>query len=148
MISDETFFLDPDPNITITSPGNSYDPLTVTAYDPESGSIAIFSSRGYTRTNVIKPDLAAPGVNLTCPTLNNSYGSVSGTGAATAHTVGIIAMILEWAVIRGNYTTINGFDIKQLLIRGAERSTDIVYPNNIWGYGKVDIYGVFRMLIS
>ncbi len=148
LISDETFFLDPDPNITITSPGNSYDPLTVTAYDPESGSIAIFSSRGYTRTNVIKPDLAAPGVNLTCPTLNNSYGSVSGTGAATAHTVGIIAMILEWAVIRGNYTTINGFDIKQLLIRGAERSTDIVYPNNIWGYGKVDIYGVFRMLIS
>lgn len=147
LISDETFFLEPDPDVTITSPGSAVDPLTVTAYDPESGSIAIFSSRGYTRTNVIKPELAAPGVNLVCPTLNNSYGTVSGTGAATAHTVGIIAMILEWAIIRGNYTTINGFDIKQLLIRGANRSPDLIYPNNIWGYGKVDVYGLFRMLI-
>ncbi len=148
LISEETFFLEPDPNTTITTPGNAVDPLTVTAYNPESGSIAIFSSRGYTRTNVIKPELAAPGVDLVCPILNNNYGTVSGTGAATAHTVGIIAMILEWAVVRGNYTTINGFDIKQLLIRGANRSQDLIYPNNIWGYGKVDVYGLFRMLIS
>ncbi len=147
LISDETFFLEPDPNITVTTPGSAVDPLTVTAYNPEDGGIAIFSSRGYTRTNVIKPELAAPGVNLVCPILNNNYGTVSGTGAATAHTVGIIAMILEWAIIRGNYTTINGFDIKQLLIRGANRSQDITYPNNIWGYGKVDVFGLFRMLI-
>lgn len=147
LISEKTFFSDSDPNITITSPGNAVDPLTVTAYNPETGGIAIFSSRGYTRTNVIKPELAAPGVNLVCPTLNNSYGTVSGTGAAAAHTVGIIAMILEWAVIKGNYATINGFDIKQLLIRGANRSEAIDYPNNIWGYGKIDVMGLFRMLI-
>jgi subtilisin family serine protease len=147
LISDETFFLEPDSNTTITSPGNAVDPLTVTAYDPESGGIAIFSSRGYTRRGVVKPELAAPGVNLVCPSFNNSYVTVSGTGAATAHTVGIIAMILEWAIVNGNYTTINGFDIKQLLIRGANRSENISYPNNIWGYGKVDVFGLFRMLI-
>lgn len=147
LITNETYFLESNPDITITSPGTSQDPITTTAYDPITEGIAIFSSRGYTRINGIKPDLAAPGVNLTCPTLNNNYGSVSGTGAAAAHTVGILAMVLEWGIISGNFPSINGFIIKQLLIRGAKRSPALTYPNNIWGYGKVDIYGLFKMLI-
>jgi subtilisin family serine protease len=147
IITDQTYFLVSNPDLTITSPGNSMDPMTVTAYDPTNGGIAIFSSRGYTRLNGVKPDLAAPGVNLVCPTLNNNYGLVSGTGAATAHTVGIMAMVLEWAIVSGNSPYINGYIIKGLLIRGANRSTNLTYPNNIWGYGKVDIYGLFKMLI-
>ncbi|MFA9378936.1 MAG: S8 family peptidase [Lachnotalea sp.] len=147
LISDDTFFLESNPDHTITSPGNALTPSTITAYDPITGGIAIFSSRGYTRTDGIKPDLAAPGVDLTCPTLNNSYGTVSGTGAAAAHTVGITAMVLEWAIVEGNYTTITGYIVKELLIRGAQRSPPLTYPNNIWGYGKVDVYGLFKMLI-
>jgi hypothetical protein len=72
---------------------------------------------------------------------------VSGTGAAAAHAAGILAMVLEWAVIEGNFPSINGFIIKQMLIRGANRSPTLTYPNNIWGYGKIDIYGLFKMLI-
>ncbi len=147
LISSDTYFLESNPDTTITDPGTTSVPTTITAYDPVTDGIAIFSSRGYTRVGVIKPDLAAPGVNLTCPTLNNSYGSVSGTGAATAHTVGVIAMVLEWGVVSGNYTSLNGYIIKQLLIRGAKRNTTLTYPNNIWGYGKVDVYGLFKMLI-
>jgi len=109
--------------------------------------IAIFSSRGYTRVGLVKPDMAAPGVNLTCPTLNNSYGSVSGTGAAAAHTTGIMAMVFEWAIVEDNFTPINGFIIKELLIRGAKRYPNQTYPNNVWGYGKIDVYGLFKMLI-
>lgn len=147
LISDDTYFLEANPDITLTSPGTATAPVTITAYDSATDGIAIFSSRGYTRINGIKPDLAAPGVDLTCPTLNNSYGSVSGTGAATAHTAGIIAMVLEWAIVSGNYPFINGYIIKQLLIRGANRSLVMPYPNNIWGYGKIDVYGLFKMLI-
>jgi subtilisin family serine protease len=147
LISSETYFLNSNPDITITSPGNSPDPTTMTAYDPTTEGIGTFSSRGYTRIGGIKPDLAAPGVNLTCPTLNNSYGTVSGTGAAAAHTAGIEAMVLEWASVEGNYMPINGFIIKELLIRGAKRYPTITYPNNIWGYGRIDVYGLFRMLI-
>ncbi len=147
LISEETYFLNSNPDITITSPGNASDPATITAYDPTTEGIATFSSRGFTRIGGIKPDLAAPGVNLTSPTLNNSYGSVSGTGAAAAHTAGIMAMVLEWGSVEQNYIPINGFIVKELLIRGAKRYPTMTYPNNIWGYGKIDVYGLFRMLI-
>jgi subtilisin family serine protease len=147
LISNDTYFLNSSPDITITAPGDAPDPLTVTAYDPSTEGIAIFSSRGYTRLGGIKPEIAAPGVNLVCPTINNSYGTVSGTGAAAAHTAGIIAMVLEWAVVEDNFPIINGFIIKEMLIRGAKRSPTLTYPNNIWGYGKIDILGLFKMLI-
>ncbi|WP_236355041.1 S8 family peptidase [Konateibacter massiliensis] len=147
LISPETYFLNSNPDITITSPANAPDIMTITAYDPTTDGIAPFSSRGYTRIGGIKPDLAAPGVNLTCPTLNNGYGAITGTGASAAHTTGITAMVLEWAVVEDNFIPINGFIIKELLIRGARRLPTLTYPNNVWGYGMVDVYGMFRMLI-
>jgi len=146
LITDETYFLQSNPDKTITSPGNAVKSMTITSYNPETGGIAINASRGYTRTNVIKPDLAAPGVNITCPLIGNTYGTASGTGCATAHTAGIAAMLLEWGIVKGNYTSMNGQDIQKLLIRGAKRSDELEYPNNVWGYGKVNIYNVFQRL--
>ena len=146
LISDETYFLQSSPDKTITSPGNAPKSITITSYNLQSGGIAINASRGYTRSNIIKPDLAAPGVDLTCPLIGNTYGTASGTGCATAHTAGIAAMLLEWGIVKGNYTSMNGQDIQKFLIRGAERSEDLEYPNNVWGYGKVNIYNVFQRL--
>lgn len=146
IISRDTYFLNPDPNTTITESGNGKNLLTVTAYNQETDSILLQSSRGYTRSGVIKPDIAAPGYNLSCALPNNRYGTLTGTGAASAHTVGIIAMILEWAVVRGNYTSITGSNINTLIIRGARRKDILVYPNNIWGYGEIDAYNVFIKL--
>ena len=60
-ISDRTFFLRPDPDATITDPGNAAALITAAAYNPETGGICLHSSRGFTRTGAIKPDLAAPG---------------------------------------------------------------------------------------
>lgn len=147
LISAETYFPVPDPNVTITSPGNAHNPMTVTAYNQVDNSILISSSRGFTSDNVVKPDFAAPGYQLHCPVPNNDYGTATGSGAAAAHAAGIVAMLLEWAVLKGNYTTITGRDIARLLIRGARRESNIVYPNTIWGYGQIDILGVFRSLI-
>ncbi len=147
IISNDTYFIQSDSYTTITSPGNGVAPITITSYDTLAGGISVFSSKGYTRVNEIKPDLAAPGTELTAPGSKNGYVNISGTGAAAAVTTGIVALLLEWAITRGFYTGITGVEIKTFLIRGARRDLLIEYPNRNWGFGKVDLYGVFEKLI-
>ena len=145
IITEETYFIDSNPDTTITSPANSFYPITITAYNHVNNSIYYAASRGLTRSGVLKPELAAPGVEIICPIANNKYGSLTGTGAAAAHATGITVMLLEWGIIKGNNTDIDGFDIKSMLIRGAKRNPDDSI-NNIWGYGRIDAYGVFEAL--
>lgn len=145
-ISNNTFFLKPNPYTTITSPGNSTNPITVTAYNHINQSLYINSSRGYTRTGIIKPTLVAPGVDIYGPGLNGTYVIVSGSSASAAQTAGIAAMLLEWGIVRGNFISMNTVEIKNFLIRGARRDSRNVYPNREWGYGIIDIYNVFESL--
>ncbi len=148
LISDQTYFLNYSPDTTITSPGNGNRQLTVTAYNQINNSILGESSRGYTRTGFVKPDIAAPGYQLTCALPGGGYGSVTGTGAASAHTAGIISMVFEWTIVRGNYSTMNGISVDRLMVRGATRSSSLTYPNNIWGYGQVNVVNLFRLLTN
>ena len=148
LLSDATYFIRPNPDTTITSPGNSYHPLAVTAYNQIDKRIIQASGRGYTRTGHIKPDLAAPGHQIPCALPQNRYGNASGSGAAAAFAGGAIAIFLEWSVSRGNYTSITGNDISRLLTRGTRRNPDIMYPNNIWGYGELNVNRVFEQLAS
>ena len=37
-------------------------------------------------------------------------------------------------------------DIKNMLIRGADRAHDRSYPNPSWGYGMLNVYGAFEDL--
>ena len=147
LISNGTYFLVSSPDTTVTEPGNSVYALTVTAYNSQSNSIMPESSWGYTRDNRIIPDIAAPGNLIPCAFPNERYGYISGTGAAAAHAAGTVAMVLEWAVIKGYYPTITGYDVNRLIIRGADRSNQgFTYPNKNWGYGTLDIYSLLRKL--
>lgn len=110
------------------------------------GKIIQASGRGYTRNGHIKPDLAAPGYRVPCALPQNRYGNTTGSGAASAFAAGAIAMILEWSVARGNYTSITGNDINRLLTRGARHNQDIFYPNNVWGFGELEVNKVFEQL--
>lgn len=149
LISDDTFFLNSDPSTTITSPGNGSHQLTVTAYNQFNDSILIESSRGYSRNNLVKPDISAPGgIRSPVRSLETVFGTLTGTGAATAHATGAIAMILEWGIPRGNYTSLSGNAINSLITRGARRESSIIYPNNIWGYGMLDINELFQRLTN
>ena len=145
-ISKDTYFLQPDPYTTITSPGDGTAPITVTAYNPDNDSLFLGASKGYTRDGIIKPELAAPGVNIVTPTLGNGFIYSSGTGIAAAHVAGISAIMLEWGIIRGFYPDMDTEVIKKYLIRGAKRSNTQQYPNKDLGYGIVDIYNVFNVL--
>jgi subtilisin family serine protease len=145
-VSDNTYFIQPDPYTTITAPGNALVPITITAYNMDNNNLYQKVSRGYSRSNIVKPELAAPGVNMVSPNLEKGFTTVSGTGSAAAHTTGIAALLLEWGIVRGNYPGIDTVEVKKFLIRGARRSSNLSYPNRDWGYGMVDIYNVFDIL--
>lgn len=145
-LTGETEFLNSDPDTTLTEPGNSEGPITIGAYQVEDGSIAISSGRGFTRENRIKPDLAAPGVAVPAFSVENRYSELSGTCAAAALTAGGAALLMEWAVVKGNRQYIDTQEFKQLFIRGASRDSGENYPNRIWGYGKLNLYKSFEVL--
>jgi subtilisin family serine protease len=145
-ISDNTYFIRSDPNTTILSLGNATAPITMTAYNVEDDSLYLNASRGYTRIGIVKPDVAAPGVNIISPTLDQGFAEATGTSASAAHATGIAAMLLEWAIVRGNQPTMNTLDMKIFMIRGARRDLDIQYPNRDWGYGILDVFNIYDTL--
>ncbi|NLZ81792.1 MAG: S8 family peptidase [Clostridiales bacterium] len=147
-ISNETYFSIPNPYTTVLSLGNAFVPITATAYNENDDSIFLEASRGFSRIGSVTPDIAAPGVNLIAPTVNQRFVLVSGTSAAAAHTTGVAAMMLEWGVVKGNFPAMNTIEIKKFLIRGAKRTTSLTYPNPIWGYGILDIFNTFDVLRS
>jgi subtilisin family serine protease len=145
-ISDNTFFVRSDPYTTILSLGNAVSVLTVTAYNTEDDSLYLNASRGFTRVGDIKPEIAAPGVNVTSPTLDQGFSDATGTSVSAAHTAGVAALLLEWGIVRGNQVSMSTVEMKVFLIRGARRELQIPYPNRDWGYGILDVYNVFDTL--
>jgi len=147
-----TYFLKPSPNITITAPGNSMGVITVSAHNGVNEAYYQESGRGYTRLGNVKPDLSAPGVNVTGPSNNprveGEYTRKSGSSVSAALTGGVCAQFLEWGIVRGNEPYMKTAYIKNYLIRGARREAQRSYPNRQNGYGMVDAYQSFRILTT
>ena len=141
-------FLEPNPDTTITSPGTSLSVITTAAYNAYNNSLYLNSSRGYTRIGQIKPDIAAPGVNVFAPAPRQRYTTITGTSAAAAITAGASALVMEWGMNRTPSRIFNSEEMKSLFIRGAQRRGDNLYPNREWGYGLLDVYQVFVSLSS
>ncbi len=124
----ETYFLEPDPNITLTEPAYAFSVITVSTYNDLNNSFYLESGRGFSRTGEIKPDFAAPGVNI-----STIYGAMSGSSLAAAITSGAVAQFMQWAVVQGNKILVESVEIKSFFIRGASRDGNLVYPNPEWG---------------
>lgn len=140
------FFLRSDPDTTLTSPGNARQVITVGGYNAVNGSIFADSGRGYTASGEIKPDFAAPAVNVYGPGLRQNYITFTGTSAAAAITAGGVAQVMQWAIVEQNDPTLSNAGIKNILIRGARKTNERSYPNREWGYGALDVYGAFDRL--
>jgi len=135
------YFLEPDPNVTLTEPSNSQNVITVSTYNGITGSWFSESGRGFTADSLIKPDFAAPGVQV-----STILGSRTGASMAAALTAGCAAQFMEWSIVEG-YAPFGGSQsIKSLLIRGAVRESNVAYPDERWGYGKLNISGTFEAL--
>lgn len=148
MISDDTYFLEPSPEYTVTSPGDAADAMTVTAYQYRDNSLCVQASRGYNTENVVKPDFAAPGVDILTASIGAGaeFAPATGTSLAAAQTAGIAALLFEWSLIRENEPYFTGNSVKNYLSRGAVRDLNLIYPNPDWGYGRVDLYHTFELL--
>ena len=110
--------------------------MTVTAYATDTGGISLDASRGFTRNGTVKPDLAAPGVNVRGPIRGGLYTARSGSSVGAALGAGVALLLMEYDK---SYT---GVRVKNYLIRGAKRDSR-GYPNTEFGWGKIDIYETF-----
>lgn len=119
--------------------------FTVGAHD-SSGNIAIFSSRGPVTidgSNRLKPDIAAPGVNVLSAIPPNGYSDKSGTSMSSPHVSGAAALL--WSAAPD---LIGDVDLtEQALIKSAtpvlsnacmDGSPPPTSPNPTYGYGQLD----------
>ena len=148
-LKEETVFINPTSEQTVTSPGNAQYALTYAPYDVTTGGLYVKASKGYTRDGRIVPDLAAPGVSVSIPGISRINGIEglsgrervrSGSSVAAAFGTGIGALMQEWAFVAGYDPFMNGQNMRTYLIQGAVKDGPYEYPNREWGYGKINIY--------
>lgn len=142
-LNTEVYFLNPTPYTTLTEPALAANILSVSTYNAENNSFYIESGRGFGRDGQIRPDLAAPGVNV-----STIFGRSTGSSLASAIAAGAVAQFMQWAVVEDNNNFAEGREIKSYLIRGASRTTDLTYPNREWGYGRLNIEETFNQMTN
>lgn len=145
-IGGEVYFLESDPDTTITEPATTMNAMTTAYYNGVNNSIDINSGRGYTRNGLIKPDFAAPGVQVTGAGLDGRFVQRSGSSVAAGIAAGAIALLIEWAGRQPGFQNINSSQIRNLIILGANQPSFLEYPNKEWGYGTLDVYQVLDIL--
>ncbi|HET6668651.1 MAG TPA: S8 family serine peptidase [Pyrinomonadaceae bacterium] len=160
----------------VGTPGNATNVITVGAYDFRSswtnvqgtqtfynmkiGSISGYSSPGFRRDNIVKPEIAAPATYTISPLSKdstemgkNSDGTPdnanitddgfhlawSGTSASSPYTAGVIALMLQ------KNPTLTAVQIKEILKKTAIRDELTgATPNPYWGYGKLNPAAAIR----
>lgn len=134
-----TAFLFPTETGTLTIPSTASRTIGVGAYDALTFSYADFSGRGQRGTGRLsKPDIVAPGVNVTAPTTSGTYASFSGTSFATPFVTGGAALMMEWGIIKENDPYLYGEKVKAYMQRGARPLPGFTeYPNPQVGYGAL-----------
>lgn len=134
-----TRFYEPVPDTTLTLPSSARKLISVGAYNSRLMAYAPFSGRGYTRCdNFVKPDLAAPGVDIMTAAPGGGYRPMTGTSFAVPFVTGAAAMLMQWGVVDGNDPYLYGEKVKAYLRRGARPLPGFrSYPNNQVGYGAL-----------
>jgi len=135
---------------TVGSPGDYVASYSAGAFDINN-SIASFSGRGpssFPPPSIarfgpfeLKPNIAAPGVNIRSSVPVNSYSIFSGTSMALPHVGGTVALL--WSAVPSLARNIGGtrrilddsaIDVSSL---GCGGTAD---DNNVWGEGRLDAF--------
>lgn len=137
VLNENTGFPYPSEVRTLTIPSTSAKVISVAAYNSNTDSTAAFSGRGYTAwTNQVKPDLAAPGVNIMAASPGGSYTARSGTSMAAPFVTGSAALMMQWGIVQGRDPFLYGEKLKAYLISGARQISAVrEYPNPQIGWG-------------
>lgn len=137
-------------SFTITSPKNInrnlVNTFSVAAVDGRNLNIAGFSSRGPSFCGgegslLIKPEVAAPGVNVRSAIRNGGFGLFSGTSMAAPHVAGAILLLKE------AFPYLSGDQLKLALYFTA---IDLGDPgeDDIYGMGLIDVDAAFEYLVE
>lgn len=138
VLSAQTKFLRPDPDVSLTIPSSANNVITVGAYDGNNLSVADFSGRGYTRVyNNVKPDIVAPGVNILSASPGGGTTYRTGTSMATPFVAGAAALMMEWGIIRNNDPYLYGEKVRAYLIKGAVPIGSENVPSRRQGWGAL-----------
>lgn len=146
--SEDTYFLNPQPDGTITVPSGSNNIITVGGYDSYNNGIYPNTGRGLVDGVDQKPDVVAPSVDVFGAGLNNNFVRRTGTSVGVSLAAGCCAQLLEWGVVEENEPYMKTNYIRNYLIRGADRDRDINYPSAQWGYGKINLVETFNRLVG
>ncbi|WP_327418615.1 S8 family peptidase [Streptomyces sp. NBC_01233] len=132
---------------SISAPGAAASALTVAATDKQD-RLASFSSTGpLTRSGAMKPDIAAPGVDITAARSSQmtdggegSYRTISGTSMATPHVVGAAAILAQQ---NPDWT---GAQLKEHLMSTAKDLDGGYSPYEV-GTGRLDVTAAVRATV-
>ena len=128
---------------TISNPGQVPEIIATGAF-AQGDVIASFSARGPSSAygdTILKPEVAAPGVNIRSSVPGGLYdGTYSGTSMAAPHSTALVALIWNAApCLRGDVPA-----TKQIMMETAQSKIDaqcgpfVDHPNDVWGWGILD----------
>ena len=160
----------------VGTPGNATNVITVGAYDfrgswtnvdgtqtlynMKTGTISDYSSPGFRRDNIVKPEIAAPATYTISPLSKDSTSmgknrdgtpnkanitddgyhlAWAGTSASSPYTAGVIALMLQ------KNPTLTAVQVKEILKKTAIKDELTgATPNPFWGYGKLNPAAAIR----
>ncbi|HEY8472832.1 MAG TPA: S8 family serine peptidase [Natronosporangium sp.] len=124
-----------------SNPGNLPESYAAGAFDIDN-QIADFSNRGASAWDetAIKPDIAAPGVDIRSAVPGDDYVAASGTSMASPHVAGAVALL--WSAADALVRDVD--ETRALLDQTAIDMPDLTCggepgDNNIWGEGRLDV---------
>lgn len=147
LVSPNVEFLSPTPYYTVVVPATALGVIAAGAYNQNTNTLYSQTSWGPTRLPMLSPDFVAPGAEvggvLPSP---SGYGTMSGTSVAAAIATGACALLLQWGIVQKNNTAMNTYQARAYIIRGCARDPTLNYPNNQWGYGKLNLFQTFNLM--
>ncbi|QSB15678.1 S8 family serine peptidase [Natronosporangium hydrolyticum] len=124
-----------------SNPGNLPESYAAGAFDI-NGNIAGFSHRGPSAwdSDEVKPNIAAPGVQVRSAWANGSYQTIGGTSMASPHVAGAVALLWSFSPeLAGDIDAtrevldVSAVDTEDLSCGGTPEN------NNVWGQGQLDV---------
>lgn len=121
---------------SVNSPASLPGALAVGATDSDD-QVASFSSRGPSPWGEVKPDIAAPGVNVRSALPGGAYAVHDGTSMATPHVAGTAALMLA----ANPSLTVAAVEY---VLTSTARPLSTALPSNDTGWGLVDAYAAVQ----
>ncbi len=138
---------------TTTGPPAFFEPSFSVGATTSDDSIAVFSSRGgvdFLGKKFIKPNVSAPGQGVRSCIPNGGFAQFSGTSMAGPHVVGLVALLISAnPELAGEVDLIEKIIEETAVRRYSSQDcsgvSSSVYPNNVYGFGRIDALAAVKM---